>query len=267
MDHQIKAEVQEHAERDKTLAEDVSQILGIAFEKARILVTKADLLYKAKMTQRFTDLRFRERLKRTNPFLMQVRGLKTVRQWAETQVASALYASEEEAVGHVLEMVAKICHPQAREPTITDDFDFEVAVEGAIRGYQVKMSWDCMPMSSRKNLSNTIDRLTAHYSTEDIDFKGYFAPCYGSISTRRPPGQKYITIRSRDFWAEVGSGDADFDAKVGEVCRLLFSEFRSDLNGRLIPELVARLAVEGVREFGDSEGDIDYRLLFRAINR
>jgi len=181
-------------------------------------------------------------------------------------VASALYASEEEAVGHVLEMVAKACHPGAREPLITDDFDFEVATPGKLRGFQVKMSWDCMPMSSRKNLSNTISHLVAHYAGKGVVFEGMFAPCYGANSTRRPRGQKYITMRSREFWTEVGNGDEGYDVKVGEVCRLLCSEFRADLNDRLVPTLIDRLAQEGTKVFGDGEGNIDFRKLFRAIN-
>jgi hypothetical protein len=259
--------VQEDAARDAKLASTVAAALKISIEVAEKFIVDADRLYKTKMTQRFTDLRFQNRLKRTNPFLVQVRGLRTVRQWAEVQVTSALYASEEEAVGHVLEMVAKACHPGAREPLITDDFDFEVETPGRLRGFQVKMSWDCMPMSSRKNLSNTIGRLVDHYAAKGIEFQGMFAPCYGAISTRRPPGQKYITLRSREFWAEVGNGDEDYDSKVGDVCRLLCSEFRADLNTRLIPTLIERLTQEGTRVFGDADGNIDFRKLFRAINR
>ena len=256
-----------NAARDLDIAGQVAALLKMKPEDAATLVLKADALYKAKMTRRFTDLKFKERLKRTNPFLAQVRGITTVRDWAATQVASALYASEEEAVGHVLEMIAKTRHPGSREPLITDDFDFEVSSQKSLRGFQVKMSWDCMPMSSRKNLSNTINRMMEHYRQQGIEFEGIFAPCYGSASTRRPPGQLYTTMRSKDFWSEVGSGDEDFDVKVGKVCRLLCSEFRADLNKKLIPDLVNRLTDEGIRVFGRPDGTIDYNRLFRAINR
>lgn len=127
----------------------IAQLLSIAKEKAESLIGFADRLYVDRMTARFTDIRVSERLKRTNPFLLRIRGVDTVRGWAETQVASALFASEEEAVGHLLEQIATTCHPLARTPKFPDDFDFEVVQGSKARGYQIKMSWDCMPMSSR----------------------------------------------------------------------------------------------------------------------
>jgi hypothetical protein len=268
----IEKEVAIHHQRDKELAVQVVDILRVDSITALRLVEKSDYLYKSKMTRRFTDLRFRERLRRTNPFLVRVRNILTVRQWAETQVGSALYASEEEAIGHVLEMIAKTCHPNATEPDFADDFDYQVRRQSGditvIRGFQVKMSWDCMPMSSRKNLSNTIRLVREKVDSDDgrTRFEGIFAPCYGSPNTRKVRGQQYVTMRSREFWAEIGRGQEDFDCAVGEVCNLLFKEFRHDLNLRLIPDLVERLTSEGERVFGNDDGTIDFEKLFRAVN-
>ncbi len=253
-------------ESEAHLPPEVSAKLGVSIQVAGLIVRDVRRLYMDRMTRRFTDLKFKERLKRTNPFLMQVRGVVTVRQWAENQVNSALFASEEEAIGHVLETIAKACHPGGREPTIPDDFDLEVPSQGTITGYQIKMSWDCMPMSSRKNLSNTIRKLKEHYAPQGIDFVGVFAPCYGRAITKKPPGQDYISMRSRDFWSEVGSGDGGYDVKVGEVCRLLCSEFRAELARSAIPTLIDRLVTEGTKVFGDGEGNIDYGKLFRQVN-
>jgi hypothetical protein len=256
---------EKRAERDFT--PDIAAMLRITADKARKLIADVGRLYTDRMMQRFTDLRFNERLKRTNPFLLQVRGVKTVRQWAENQVTSALFASEEEAIGHVLETIAKACYPGGREPSLTEDFDLEVSEPGKVTAFQIKMSWDCMPMSSRKNLSNTILRCREHYREQGIEFKGVFAPCYGRAETTKPPGQEYISKRSREFWAEVGAGDPDYDFKVGQVCRLLCSEFRAELNATAIPNLINRLATEGARVFGDQNANIDYERLFRVINR
>jgi len=253
--------------RDQTLASEVASKLALTFATAEKLVLDVERLYMGRMTTRFTNLRFRERLKRTNPFLLQVRGVITVHQWATNQVMSSLFASEEEAIGHVLEMIAKICHPTAAEPVIADDWDFEIVTPEKVVGYQIKMSWDCMPMSSRRNLSNTTRRMRDHYSKTNQQFDGIFAPCYGRATTTKLPGQDYISLRSRDFWAEVGSGDEDYDFKVGEVCKLLCSEFRAELTETLIPDLVERLSREGEAVFGDGEGGIDFRRLFREINR
>jgi hypothetical protein len=136
-----------------------------------------------------------------------------------------------------------------------------------VHAYQVKMSWDCMPMSSRKNLSNTIRQLSAQYRSAGLDFVGYFAPCYGRALTSRPPGQEYISLASREFWERVGNGERDYDVKVGEVCALLCSEFRSEVLHTLVPTLVANLAQAAQSEIGDDNGAIDYRKLFRRINR
>lgn len=261
---EIEADVEAVA---RQLAGRVARILNIKPEIATGLIDRVGHLYMARMTKRFTDLRFSERLKRTNPFLLQVRGVRTVQQWAENQVTSALFASEEEAIGHVLEMIAKACHPLAQDPLIPDDFDFEVVDGTRVTGYQIKMSWDCMPMSSRKNLSNTIRRLETHYGSQGAEFIGVFAPCYGKPTTTRPPGQAYVSLRSRDFWQEVGGGDPDFDIRVGEVCRILCAEFREELKETTVPQLVKRLTIEGCAAFGTSTGEIDHRRLFRLINR
>src|ERR1700722_1959747 len=131
------------------LPAQIQSLLGIGRDAAQLLVFEAQRLYIDRMTQRFSELRFAERIKRTNPFLLQIRGAKTVRDWAKFQVESALYASEEEAVGHLLEAIAMICFPGAATPENPDDLDFEVSVSDTeLHGYQVKMSWDCMPMSS-----------------------------------------------------------------------------------------------------------------------
>ena len=251
---------------DEQLIAQVSDILGLDHPRAETLIREVARLYNDKMHRRFTTLKFRERLKRTNPFLLKVRGVATVAQWAENQVQSALFASEEEALGHVLETIAKACHPHAIPPEETDDFDFEVVNGSDITAYQIKMSWDCMPMSSRKNLSNTIRRRRAAYEGEGKTFTGIFAPCYGRAQTSQA-GQEYISMRSRDFWQEVGSGDDAFDFRVGEVCGLLCSEFREELSNNAIPKLIELLSEEGKASFGDEHGNIDYRRLFQAINR
>jgi type II restriction endonuclease EcoO109I-like protein len=246
---------------------DVARALSIDIKKAASLIGFADKLYVERMSERFSDLRVSERLKRTNPFLLRIRGITAVAQWAEVQVQSALYASEEEAVGHLLEQLALTCHPRARSPRFAADFDFEEVKGKVVRGFQVKMSWDCMPMSSRKNLSNTIRKVRADYAAEGIEFTGYFAPCYGRAKTSKMPGQEYVSLASREFWTEVGSGDANFDIKIGEVCARLCAHGRKKLIETLVPDLVIKLTKATLPILGDREGNLDYARLFRAINR
>ncbi|MEV6411147.1 PmeII family type II restriction endonuclease [Kribbella sp. NPDC051718] len=250
------------------LAQQVGKLLNVSSLQAELLVAEAGRLYIDRMRERFSRLKVSERLKRTNPFLLRIRGAKTVEDWATIQVTGALFASEEEAVGHLLEAVAKACFPRATEPLHPDDFDFEVIISPTeVNGYQVKMSWDCMPMSSRKNLSNTIRRVTEEYAKSDIVFTGYFAPCYGRARTSQAPGQEYISLASREFWSQVGSGTDDFDVRVGEVCALLCSEFRSEVLNTLVPDLISKLAIAAQGEIGDDQGNLDFRKLFRRVNK
>ncbi|WP_433315892.1 PmeII family type II restriction endonuclease [Micromonospora chersina] len=252
----------------RVIADEVRDILKIDQATAALLVEEAERLYVTRMRNRFSELRVSERLKRTNPFLLRIRGAETVRDWATLQIQSALYASEEEAVGHLLEAIAKNCFPGATTPKYPDDFDFEfVGSGGEVHGYQVKMSWDCMPMSSRKNLSNTIRRVTEEYNKVGQDFIGYFAPCYGRAKTSKSPGQEYISLASREFWQRVGNGDPNFDVRVGEVCALLCSEFRNEVMNNLVPDLLARLTQAAQPEIGDSDGRLNYAKLFRRINK
>jgi Type II restriction endonuclease EcoO109I len=246
----------------------VEKLLGLDTERATFLVAESKRLYVDRMGERFSTLRVAERLKRTNPFLLRIRGAVTVKDWATLQVQSALYASEEEAVGHLLEAIAKICLPGGRPPKYTDDFDLESDGPNAeVVGYQIKMSWDCMPMSSRKNLSNTIRSVRQKYAEEGVEFVGYFAPCYGRAGTSQAPGQEYITLASKEFWARVGDDNPDFDVAVGEVCALLCAEFRSEVLFTLVPELVEKLTQAAVPEIGTADGSIDYKKLFRRVNR
>jgi hypothetical protein len=250
------------------LPAQVKSLLGVSQAAAEFLIQEAQRLYVDRMTQRFSELRIADRLRRTNPFLLQIRGAKTVRTWAEFQVESALYASEEEAVGHLLEAIAMICFPGATTPSYPDDFDFEVPVSATeLHGYQVKMSWDCMPMSSRKNLSNTIRGVQARLTAEGKTFVGFFAPCYGKPRTTQPPGQAYIFLSSREFWERVGNGEENFDVKVGEVCALLCAEFRVRVLETLVPTLLDHLTAAALPEIGNSDGTINYVKLFRRINR
>lgn len=135
------------------------------------------------------------------------------------------------------------------------------------KGYQVKMSWDCMPMSSRKNLSATIRKVRDDYAAEGVTFTGHFAPCYGRAVTTKLPGQDYVSLASREFWTEVGNGDADFDIKVGEVCALLCAHGCRSLIKDLVPALVANLTREVAPIIGDAAGNINYKRLFRRINK
>ncbi|SDC13567.1 PmeII family type II restriction endonuclease [Nocardioides lianchengensis] len=251
------------------LVAEVERLLGLPRGKAEFLVTESERLYVERMRERFSDIRVAERLKRTNPFLLRIRGARTVEDWATLQVQSALYSSEEEATGHLLEAIAKICFPGGREPTYTDDFDLETPGGGPddIDGYQIKMSWDCMPMSSRKNLSNTIRQLERVYSDQGKTFTGYFAPCYGKATTTSPAGQAYVSMASREFWQRVGGGDDGFDVKVGEVCALLCSEFRAEVLETLVPQLVKSLVRAATPLIGDRDGNLDYSRLFRRINK
>jgi hypothetical protein len=220
------------------------------------------------MRSRFSELRIAERLKRTNPFLLQIRGAKTVRDWADFQVRGALYASEEEAVGHLLETIALECFPGAVTPTYPDDFDFEVPISAnEVHGYQVKMSWDCMPNSSRKNLSNTIRAVSEQLAEEGKTFVGFFAPCYGKASTTQPASKAYISLASKEFWERVGNGRKDFDVSVGEVCALLCAESRITVLESLVPVLLDNLTATALPEIGGPDGSIDYAKLFRRVNR
>src|ERR1700733_5103126 len=112
-------------------AAEVAGLLNISEKKAELLVSEAKRLYVGKMNERFSDLRINERLKRTNPFLLRIRGLNTVKGGAEAQVQAVLFASEEEAVGHLLEAIAKICYPGAHDPEFPDDLDFEASDDGS----------------------------------------------------------------------------------------------------------------------------------------
>lgn len=249
------------------LAQNVQRLLNISQEQAGRLISESERLYIQRMTTRFSSLRVSERLKRTNPFLLQIRGARSVQDWASLQVQSALYSSEEEAVGHLLEAIAKICFPGATTPLYPDDFDFEVILaSGEVHGYQIKMSWDCMPMSSRKNLSNTIRKVRETYEAEGQSFLGIFAPCYGKATTTRPTGQEYVSMASREFWYRVGGGTVDFDVQVGEVCALLCAEFRATVLRDLVPDLVTRLVIAATPLIGDQNGELDYRKLFRRVN-
>jgi len=227
---------------EPSLLSRVMGILSISEKQAARLIAEVQRLYRDRMIARFTDLKLAERLKRTNPFLLRIRGAVTVKQWAETSVQSTLFASEEEAVGHVLEFIAKCCHPGSRDPLHPEDLDYEVQEDKTVYGFQVKQSWDCMPMSSRKNLSNTYVRLATEYGKQGLGFIGYFAPCYGRLRESSPPGQKYTTLSSRGFWRRVGAGDLDYDTRVGKVCALLCQVPREDILRTLVPQLVEKLA-------------------------
>ncbi len=246
----------------------VQRLLGVDEATAEFLVQEAERLYINRMRERFSNLKISERLKRTNPFLLRIRGAKTVRDWAEFQVQSALYASEEEATGHLLETIAIACFPGAAVPAHPDDLDFEVQRSPTeIHGYQVKMSWDCMPMSSRKNLSNTIRTLQARLGREGKTFIGFFASCYGKSKTTKPKGQEYISLSSKEFWERVGGGRRDFDVSVGEVCALLCAESRTILLQTVIPNLLENLTAAALPEIGNPDGTINYAKLFRRVNR
>lgn len=248
------------------LVDAVGMLLGLA--DPTVLVTEARRLYEERLTTRFSEIKVRDRIKRTNPFLLRIRGVTTTREWAQRQVQGALLASEEEAVGHLLEAIAVACHPNAATPRIPDDLDYEVDLpDNHVEGYQVKLSWDCMPMSSRKNLSSTVRKLAAQYRTEGKEFVGYFAPCYGKATTTSPPGQAYVSLSSRAFWAKVGSGDPDFDQKVGEAVALICGEFRRRLERDLLPKLTDSLVQAADPIIGGTNGALDMGKLFRAVNK
>jgi hypothetical protein len=250
------------------IVDQVCSLLNISSEQAELIVNESERLYVNRMKKRFSALKVSERLKRTNPFLLRIRGAGTVKDWATLQVQSALYASEEEATGHLLEAIVKACFPKAVVPAYPDDLDFEVpGPPGEVHGYQVKMSWDCMPMSSRKNLSATFRALTQEYAAQGAQFVGFFAPCYGKAKTTKPEGQDYISLSSKEFWEQVGGGQQNFDARVGEVCALLCAKFRSEVLETLVPDLVDKLSAAAQKEIGDENGLIDYAKLFRRINR
>ena len=167
----------------------------------------------------------------------------------------------------MLELIAKLCHPGAVYDERRDDFDYEIIEGKDVYGYQIKMSWDCMPMSTRKNLSATILRLRKEYEAKGMTFTGYFAPCYGRKKSGLAGKQAYHTLASREFWSKVGSGDKNFDAKVGEVCALLCSEGRVHIIGVIVPALIDNVAAAAKPLIGDAEGGIDFVKLFKQVNK
>jgi hypothetical protein len=145
----------------------------------------------------------RDRIKRTNPLLLRIRGIRTVEEWAERRIQGALFASEEEAVGHLLEAMATNCHRGASPPKYPDDFDYEIASVGTVEGYQVKLSWDCMPMSSRKNLSDDRGaRIPVRAGRECVHW--LFRTVLRQGENDAAAGQKHISLSSRELWTGVG---------------------------------------------------------------
>ena len=128
------------------------------------------------------------------------------------------------------------------------------------------MSWDCMPMSYRKNLYNTIKTVSEQLAEENMTFVGFFAPCYGKANTTRPPGQAYISLASKEFWERVGNGRTDFDVSVGKVCALLCAEYRITVLESLVPVLLDNLTAAALPEIGRKDGSIDNAKLFRRVN-
>src|SRR5262249_10246602 len=154
-------------------------LLSIDKGKAQLLVDTAKQTYIEIMSTRFSETKLSERLRRTNPFLLRIRGVETVEGWARNQIQSTLFASEEEAVGHLLEEIALISHPNAKRPRYPEHFDYAVEKGDEVEYYQVKMSWDAMNYSSRGKLSDRISQLEEIYAAKGKRLRAYFAPCYG----------------------------------------------------------------------------------------
>jgi Type II restriction endonuclease EcoO109I len=249
------------------LVEDVARLLELPEDRADAIVSELSGIYQRRMKKRFSGHKFAERIKRTNPFLLQIRNITTVSGWAKNQIVSTLQASEEEAIGHLIEAIAKHCYPGARQPTYPDDFDLEVEEGGEVRGYQIKMSWDCMPMSSRKNLSATIAKLEEKFASDGKKFVGIFAPAYGKSSATKPLGQRYESLASSVFWRRVGGNKPNFDVRVGQACALMCREFREELERDLLPTLEKDLTELALARFGEADGTINYPKLFGLINR
>ena len=81
-----------------------------------------------------------------------------------------------------------------------------------------------MPMSSRKNLSNTIRSLKQIYADQGMTFARVFRPLLrqGDHDNAQGPGLRFHG-KSR-VSTRVGAGDPGFDVKVGEVCALLSAQ-------------------------------------------
>ena len=76
------ATVEPGAEVNKSeLIGKVQHLLSIGETQAKSLILGAETLYIEKMRKRFSKLDISKRLKRTNPFLLMIRGAKTVKDW------------------------------------------------------------------------------------------------------------------------------------------------------------------------------------------
>ena len=73
-------------------------------------------------------------------------------------------------------------------------------------------------------------------------------------------------MRVGRFGLRVGGGDTEHDAKVGDVCGLLCSEFRTQVKEELIPALIEDLTKAATPLIGNANGQVDYKKLFRLIN-
>lgn len=247
-----------------TIEKQIAELLTISDIKANLIAIEANI-YSQKLTTRFLNINFRNRLRRTNPFLLQACGITTIKEWADFQVDSTLRASSEEALGHFLEAIVKILHPRSVEPEFPDDLDMEIIDGNDREGCQIKMSFDCLSNSMRKNLSHTITKLTEYYRKIGIAFTGLFCPLYGATKTTKQPAQSYTILRSRDFWDEIGAQTC-FDESIGQLCKLLCIEATKQLHTQLIPSLKDNLQKEGSKFFGNSDGTINYHKLFRLVN-
>jgi hypothetical protein len=75
-----------------------------------------------------------------------------------------------------------------------------------------------------------------------------------------------MSMRSREFWSNVGGGDSEYDVKVGQVTGLLCSKIRAEVESSLIPKLIDRLVEVAMPLIGNFSGEIDYQKLFREVN-
>jgi len=243
----------------------VAEILGISLEQAQRIWNLASEKYNACMKKRFSEVGVRRRINNTNPFMTAVRDTKTVEKWAYLQVLSTFFASEEEAIGHLLEALAKECHIGARPPKYPDGLDYEVEKDNSVTGYQVKSGKD-LNSSTKNNLSVTSNSVKEKYQAEGKTFNCIAASCYGRKSTTSPPSHDFTYLSSREFWSQIGNNNPSFDYKIGQVLNLICAEFHREIKDVLAPELCTRLTQEALPLIGNPDGTLNLEKLFRQVN-
>ena len=210
----------------QAIAARIDGIISIGMERSLKVVEEFEITFTKPITQKLSELKMRDIVRRKNPYLYRASGVSTCDEFVNRAFTEYTSTIGENYFGAFFESVARIVSGGVK-PASGGEIDLEVRHGNAAYLYAIKSGPGGFNSSSEAKARTDLGHAERRLRQDRVTTHKKMAFAYGRRTTSFNDGVEKLA--SKEFWSEL-SGDEQFYKKLLDICAELAPLFESDVN-------------------------------------